>query len=116
MKTMNVNIHEIHTEVFTEEDQFGVQVNPHSITIDIPHDDYDPFSMINYRLVHLAFVTMARNNPEFCKALLATGNKKLRHSIGGTDPLKTILTESEFCSILNDIRERLTKRGENVNS
>ncbi|ASJ80302.1 hypothetical protein MWV29_001613 [Escherichia coli] len=69
-----------------------------------------------YRLVHLAFVTMARNNPEFCKALLATGNKKLRHSIGGTDPLKTILTESEFCSILNDIRERLTKRGENVNS
>lgn len=28
MKTMNVNIHEIHTEVFTEEDQFGVWVKP----------------------------------------------------------------------------------------
>lgn len=47
MKTMNVNIHEIHTDVFTEEDQFGVWVNPHSITVDIPHDDYDPFSLIS---------------------------------------------------------------------
>lgn len=47
MKTMNVNIHEIHTEVSTEEGQFGVWVNPHSITIDIPNDDYDPFSLIS---------------------------------------------------------------------
>lgn len=38
--------------------------------------------------------------PKFREALAATGNKRLFHSMGKTDPRQTILTEKEFCAHL----------------
>lgn len=46
-------------------------------------------------------------NKKFQKALLATGDAKLTHSIGKSSPTDTILTKVEFCSRLMKIRERL---------
>ena len=57
-------------------------------------------------IVEEAFNALAQNN-DFQRALLATGNRRLYHSIGKNDPTKTILTEEEFCSILTKIRMRL---------
>lgn len=46
-------------------------------------------------------------NEGFCKALLATQNAVLTHSIGKRDASHTVLTIQEFCSRLTKIRERL---------
>lgn len=46
-------------------------------------------------------------NEGFKRALLATGNAMLTHSIGKTKQSETILTRGEFCSRLMKIRERL---------
>lgn len=46
-------------------------------------------------------------NVEFKKALLATGNKKLYHTIGKSKLQRTILTEKEFCTILTELRNKL---------
>lgn len=69
-----------------------------------------------YRLVKLAYFTMARNNPDFCKALIATGNRELDHSVGKSEPTETILTVQEFCGILYEIRGRLLRGVVNVNT
>ena len=57
-------------------------------------------------LVREAFEALSRNK-DFQKALLATGNKTLYHTMGKSDPTRTILTEDEFCEILTDIRKKL---------
>lgn len=57
-------------------------------------------------LVNEAFDALAQNE-DFQKALLATGDKRLYHTMGKSEPTKTILTEEEFCSILTKIRTRL---------
>lgn len=46
-------------------------------------------------------------NESFKRALLATGNAVLTHSIGKAKQSETVLTKSEFCSRLMKIRERL---------
>ena len=46
-------------------------------------------------------------NESFKKALLATGNAMLTHSIGKTKQTETVLTRGEFCARLMKIRERL---------
>ncbi len=46
-------------------------------------------------------------NESFKRALLATGNSSLKHSIGKNDAHKTILTVNEFCGRLLKIREGL---------
>lgn len=46
-------------------------------------------------------------NHEFRQALRNTGNKKIVHTIGNHDPLRTILTEYEFCSRLELLRTLL---------
>ena len=38
-------------------------------------------------------------------ALEYTKEYKLKHSIGGKDPARTLLTEEEFISILNSLRK-----------
>lgn len=53
-------------------------------------------------LVKEAFNALAENK-DFQQALLATGNKRLYHTMGKNDPTRTILTESEFCDILTEI-------------
>lgn len=57
-------------------------------------------------LVKEAFHALA-TNPDFRLALLATGNKRLFHTIGKQIQQETILTEKEFCMILTEIRAEL---------
>ena len=57
-------------------------------------------------LLDRAFDALATNEG-FKKALLATGNSTLTHSIGKTKQSETVLTRAEFCSRLTKIRTRL---------
>ena len=57
-------------------------------------------------LLDRAFDALATNEG-FKKALLATGNSTLTHSIGKTKQSETVLTRTEFCSRLTKIRDRL---------
>lgn len=59
-------------------------------------------------LLDRAFEALATNE-SFQRALLATGNAVLTHSIGKIKENETVLTRNEFCSRLMKIRERLTK-------
>ncbi|MEN8252043.1 MAG: hypothetical protein ABFQ53_00465 [Patescibacteria group bacterium] len=59
-------------------------------------------------LLDRAFHALATNS-DFQKALLATENKKIIHSIGKDDIESTVLTEEEFCFRLTKFRERLKK-------
>jgi len=58
------------------------------------------------QLLDKAFEALAQNT-SFQKALLATGESTLTHSIGKTNPSETVLTRAEFCSRLMKIRRRL---------
>ncbi len=57
-------------------------------------------------LIDRAYASLAKNK-DFADALLASGDEELAHSIGGKDPLKTILTEDEFISRLVKLRASL---------
>jgi len=59
-------------------------------------------------LVKEAFDALSENK-NFQKTLLSTGNKTLCHTIGESDPTRTVLTEKEFCDVLMDIRTRLQR-------
>lgn len=52
------------------------------------------------------FYALAENT-DYRQVLLSTGRKTLYHTIGKSDPTKTILTEEEFCTILTEIRTKL---------
>ncbi|CAJ0610613.1 unnamed protein product [Cylicocyclus nassatus] len=54
-------------------------------------------------LLDRAFEALSRNSG-FARALLATGNATLTHSIGKRKKTETVLTISEFCSRLTAIR------------
>ena len=58
-------------------------------------------------LVRRAYRAMLKENPKFRDALMATGSKRLYHTIGNTDPHQTILTERELCEILTELRKEL---------
>ena len=53
-------------------------------------------------------------NAGFAKALLATGDAVLKHSIGKSDPNQTVLTRQEFCSRLTKIRAKLKSNQKKV--
>ena len=53
-----------------------------------------------------AFIALSKNE-SFKRALLATGDAILTHSIGKNDITKTVLTQQEFCSRLQCIRKYL---------
>lgn len=57
-------------------------------------------------LLDRAYAALAENEG-FKKALLASGNAVLTHSIGKRKESETILTAREFCSRLTAIRQRL---------
>ena len=57
-------------------------------------------------LLDRAFSALAQNE-SFSKALLATGDSVLTHSIGKNKPTETVLTRAEFCSRLTKLRSRL---------
>lgn len=58
------------------------------------------------RLLDRAYDALSTNDG-FKRALLATGNAILIHTIGKTKQSETVLTRAEFCSRLMAIRERL---------
>jgi predicted NAD-dependent protein-ADP-ribosyltransferase YbiA (DUF1768 family) len=66
--------------------------------------EIDRFSDEYQELLDRAYIALATNK-KFQKALKATGNAILTHSIGKKDPKKTILTVSEFCGRLMRLRE-----------
>lgn len=49
--------------------------------------------------------TALNNNTKFQAALKASGNAVLTHTIGKSDPHKTVLTISEFCNRLTKLRD-----------
>ncbi len=57
-------------------------------------------------LLDRAFFALA-NNESFRRALLATGNATIDHSIGKTNPKETVLTRNEFCRRLMDLRNSI---------
>lgn len=57
-------------------------------------------------LLDRAFDALAQNT-KFQKALLATQNATLTHSIGKNKKSETVLTKQEFCSRLTRIRKEL---------
>jgi len=57
------------------------------------------------RLLDRAYEALARNDG-FIRALKATGNASLTHSIGKNDISRTVLTQREFCSRLLYLREK----------
>ena len=59
-------------------------------------------------LLDRAFNALAENS-SFQRALLATGDAVLTHSIGKNKITETVLTRNEFCSRLIAIRTRLQK-------
>lgn len=59
-------------------------------------------------LLDRAFDALAEN-ASFQKALLATNNATLTHSIGKSKIQETVLTKQEFCSRLMKIREKLQR-------
>lgn len=61
------------------------------------------------KLLDDAYDALAKNN-SFKKALLATGNATLTHSIGKTKISETVLTKQEFVSRLTKIRTALAKQ------
>ena len=71
-------------------------------------EEIDRHSSQYLRLLVNAYNELAKN-PGFKKALLATRDSALTHSIGKDDPNRTVLTTQEFCGILMTLRERLKK-------
>lgn len=61
-------------------------------------------------LLDRAFEALAKNSG-FRKALLASGNSALTHSMGKSDEHHTILTEREFCSRLSNLRKSIQEEG-----
>ena len=71
--------------------------------------DIDRFSQEYQDLLDRAFEALYTTNESARKALLASRDAVLGHSIGKRSPKETILTRSEFCSRLSRLRERLKK-------
>lgn len=77
------------------------------VAMDRKGDEYQAF------LDH-AYMTMAEQSNSFRRALLATQNAVLTHSIGRNKEAETVLTEREFCSRLMKIRNLLREGKVNV--
>lgn len=56
-------------------------------------------------LLNRAYIALYANSDSFRRALQATGNAVLSHSIGKSDSNRTVLTVSEFCGRLMRLRD-----------
>lgn len=68
--------------------------------------DYKRESKEYTDLLNRAYYELSKNE-SFRKALLATGNAELKHSIGRSNPKETVLTEREFVSRLMALRKHI---------
>lgn len=66
---------------------------------------YDRHGDEYQELLDRAYAALA-TNPGFMRALRATDGMTLTHTMGSRDPRKTVLTQREFCSRLEDIRDK----------
>lgn len=66
--------------------------------------EYKRDSLEYQTLLRRAYSEMAKQNDGFCKALIASGSSTLTHSMGRSNIHETVLTEREFCRILEWIR------------
>lgn len=71
--------------------------------------EYKRESEAYQELLDRAYEALAHNEG-FRKALLATQNAALTHSLGKHKPSETILTTREFCGRLTKLRENLQKQ------
>lgn len=55
-------------------------------------------------LLDRAYQAMFNQSDSFRRALMATGDAVIKHSIGRSNPAETVLTEREFCSRLTKLR------------
>lgn len=69
---------------------------------------YDRFAPEYQELIDMAYDALSQNEG-FQRALIASGDSVLTHSMGKRKDSDTILTVREFCSRLTKIRERLLK-------
>lgn len=67
------------------------------------------FSDEYQKLLDRAYCELSKNK-DFIKALDESGGKELIHSIGKNDAQKTVLTEYEFISRLNRIRDEVFEK------
>lgn len=58
-------------------------------------------------LLDRAYSALCSQSEEFRRALLATGDAALKHSMGRTKACETVLTKAEFCSRLIKLRREL---------
>lgn len=65
-------------------------------------------------LLDRAYQALCDQNEGFRKALLATGNAVLHHSIGRSKKSETVLTKTEFCSRLMKLRQQLQDKQNSV--
>lgn len=56
-------------------------------------------------LLERVYKAMFDQSATFREALLATGDARLTHTMGGTKQTETVLTQTEFCSILMNLRD-----------
>lgn len=75
--------------------------------IDRQSDDYQT-------LLHRAYQALFEQNERFKAALMTTRGITLTHTTGETNPYKTILTASEFCQILTEIRNNYDLRDKHI--
>ncbi len=70
-------------------------------------DDYQ-------KLLDRAYQALCDQNEGFRKALLATGDAVIKHSIGRSKESVTVLTHQEFCSRLMKLRKSLKDQTNNL--
>jgi len=71
--------------------------------------EFDRHSTCYQVLLDGAYSALSKNK-KFAKALLATGKASLTHSLGKSDPHRTVITTREFCGRLEEIRKKLRGR------
>lgn len=67
----------------------------------------DRFGEVYQHLLDIAYEAMFKQSESFRNALRASGSATLVHTIGKTNTKETILTQSEFCSRLMKLKERI---------
>ena len=60
-------------------------------------------------LLDRAYAAMFRDSDSFRRALAASGDATLEHSMGRTNPKETVLTRREFCGRLERLRALLPR-------
>lgn len=71
--------------------------------------EIDRFGPEYQELLDKAYEAMFNQSDSFRRALAASGNSTLTHSMGKNDEKRTILTVREFCRRLESLRSRLVK-------